>query len=236
MGIVTRKRWKVTNDVNKFLSHAAPFTEVVNVADLIPVAITFAASIIAAAWGMVQGATINASTTGEKGRASVWGVSLNLIGVLIIFYGFLGGQMLMMETVSPMLTLLMGVMIIMGLILVVSITGSGGNEKTIIAALDNLGSWGKITTVVIFFSIIFILIGGGGESVMIPESAWGLLMGALTMIGSAFAAALCIMTAVKSGSEMLIAKPELSIWSLLFVALGEGLAIYGLIVAILLIG
>jgi len=236
LGILTRKRWKVTNDVNKFLSHAAPFTEVVNVADLIPVALTFAASIIAAAWCMVQGATINASTTGEKGRASVWGVSLNLIGVLIIFYGFLGGQMLMMETVSPMLTLLMGVMIIMGLILVVSITGSGGNEKTIIAALDTLGSWGKITTVVIFFSIIFILIGGGGESVMIPESAWGLLMGALTMIGSAFAAALCIMTAVKSGSEMLIAKPELSIWSLLFVALGEGLAIYGLIVAILLIG
>jgi F0F1-type ATP synthase membrane subunit c/vacuolar-type H+-ATPase subunit K len=44
------------------------------------------------------------------------------------------------------------------------------------------------------------------------------------------------MTAVKAGSEMLIEKPELSIWSLLFVALGEGLAIYGLIVAILLIG
>lgn len=71
---------------------------------------------------------------------------------------------------------------------------------------------------------------------MIPAEAWGTLMGALTMIGSGFAAALCIMTAVKAGSEMLIEKPELSIWSLLFVALGEGLAIYGLIVAILLIG
>lgn len=70
---------------------------------------------------------------------------------------------------------------------------------------------------------------------MIPAEAWGTLMGALTMIGCGFAAALCIMTAVKAGSEMLIQKPELSIWSLLFVALGEGLAIYGLIVAILLI-
>jgi len=70
---------------------------------------------------------------------------------------------------------------------------------------------------------------------MIPEMAWPLLMGALTMIGAAFAAAICIMTAVKAGSEMLIQKPELSIWSLLFVALGEGLAIYGLIVAILLV-
>jgi V/A-type H+-transporting ATPase subunit K len=81
-----------------------------------------------------------------------------------------------------------------------------------------------------------IRVGGGGESVMIPESAWGLLMGALTMIGSAFAAALCIMAGVKAGGEMLVEKPELSIWALLFVALGEGLAIYGLIVAILLIG
>jgi len=56
------------------------------------------------------------------------------------------------------------------------------------------------------------------------------------MVGSGLAAAMCIMTAVKAGSEMLISNPELSIWSLLFVALGEGLAIYGLIVAILLIG
>lgn len=71
---------------------------------------------------------------------------------------------------------------------------------------------------------------------MIPESAWPLLTGALTMIGAGFAAALCIMVAAKAGAEMLIERPELSIWSLLFVALGEGLAIYGLIVAILLSG
>ncbi len=92
-----------------------------------------------------------------------------------------------------------------------------------------------MTAVVIVIGIGFIL-SGGGEGGMIPESAWPLLMGALTMIGSGFCAALCIMTAVKAGAEMLIEKPELSIWSLLFVALGEGLAIYGLIVAILLIG
>jgi V/A-type H+-transporting ATPase subunit K len=71
---------------------------------------------------------------------------------------------------------------------------------------------------------------------MIPESAWGVLTAAMTMIGAAFASALCIMVAAKAGAEMLIERPELSIWSLLFVALGEGLAIYGLIVAILLSG
>ncbi|UCD46079.1 MAG: hypothetical protein JSV27_06240 [Candidatus Bathyarchaeota archaeon] len=205
-------------------------------ADLIPAAVTIAASIIAATWCLTHGSTINASTSVEKGRNSVWGVSLNLFGALLIFYGFLTGQMLLTEQASPVVVLFLGIASLLGLILVASIAKSGGDEKGIKSALDGLGSWGAITSLIILFGILFILIGGGGENGMIPESAWGLLMGALTMIGSGFAAALCIMTAVKSGSEMLMEKPELSIWSLLFVALGEGLAIYGLIVAILLIG
>jgi F0F1-type ATP synthase membrane subunit c/vacuolar-type H+-ATPase subunit K len=60
-------------------------------------------------------------------------------------------------------------------------------------------------------------------------------MGAFTMIGAGFAAALCVMVAAKAGAEMITQKPELSIWSLLFIALGEGLAIYGLIITILMI-
>jgi V/A-type H+-transporting ATPase subunit K len=95
--------------------------------------------------------------------------------------------------------------------------------------------FGVFTVVVnVLYTIVYLL--GGGEGNMIPESAWPLLTGALTMIGAAFASALCIMVAAKAGAEMLVEKPELSIWSLLFVALGEGLAIYGLIVAILLSG
>lgn len=98
------------------------------------------------------------------------------------------------------------------------------------AAMNAFG--GFLLTVDLLFVIV--LIFGGGEGGMIPESAWPLLTGALTMIGAGFAAALCIMVAAKSGAEMLSERPELSIWALLFVALGEGLAIYGLIVAILL--
>ena len=184
---------------------------------------------------MTHGSTISASTSVEKGRSSVWGVSLSLFGALLIFYGFLAGLMFTMETVSPTVILFAGIISMLALVLVTSVAKSGGDEKGVTGALDNMGSWGAVTAIIILGSVLFILIGGG-ESGMIPESAWGLLMGALTMIGSAFAAALCIMTAVKAGSEMLIEKPELSIWSLLFVALGEGLAIYGLIVAILLIG
>jgi V/A-type H+-transporting ATPase subunit K len=98
------------------------------------------------------------------------------------------------------------------------------------ASLNAFGAF--LIVLSIFFALIVIL--GGGEG-MIPETAWPLLSGALTMIGAGFAAALCIMVAAKAGSEMLRERPELSIWALLFVALGEGLAIYGLIVTILMV-
>ena len=160
---------------------------------------------------------------------------MSLFGALLIFFGFLAGLLFTLETINPTIVLFTGIISMLAFILITSVAKSGGDEKSISGALDSISSWGAITAIVILGSILFILIGGG-DSVMIPETAWGLLMGALTMIGSGFAAALCIMTAVKAGAEMLIEKPELSIWSLLFVALGEGLAIYGLIVAILLIG
>jgi len=91
-------------------------------------------------------------------------------------------------------------------------------------------------TVILSIILMIVIIFGGGEGEMIPESAWPLLTSSLTMIGAAFASALCIMVAAKAGADMLIERPELSIWSLLFIALGEGLAIYGLIIAILLAG
>jgi V/A-type H+-transporting ATPase subunit K len=109
------------------------------------------------------------------------------------------------------------------------------------AEVENKTSiWGMSLSVfgaflmVVDLLFVITLVFGGGEGGMIPESAWPLLTGALTMIGASFAAALPVMVAAKAGSEMLTERPELSIWSLLFVALGEGLAIYGLIVAILL--
>jgi len=206
----------------------------VKIESFLPAAITIAASVIAAAWCLTKGSTISASAAVEKGGSSVWGVSLNLIGVLLMFYGFVAGLMLMVEPVSQLMTLLLGLLLFLGFALVVAIAKTRGDEKSIRESMDNLGAWGIITAIVIFLSLFFILIGGG-EGGMIPETAWPLLMGALTMIGAGFAAALCIVSAVKAGSEMLVQKPELSIWSLLFVALGEGLAIYGLIVAILLV-
>jgi V/A-type H+-transporting ATPase subunit K len=154
---------------------------------------------------------------------------------LFIFYGFLAGLILLTGQISSIVTLAIGLISLLGLVLMTLVAKGGGDEKSIKSTLGYMGSWGTVTAIVMGFCLLFILIGGGGESEVIPAEAWGPLLGALTMIGCVFGAALCIMTAVKAGSEMLIQKPELSIWSLLFVALGEGLAIYGLIVAILLI-
>ena len=66
-------------------------------------------------------------------------------------------------------------------------------------------------TVILSIMLMIIIIFGGGEGVMIPESAWPLLTSSLTMIGAAFASALCIMVAAKAGADMLIERPELSI-------------------------
>ena len=166
----------------------------------------------------------------EKGKTSPWGVSLNLLGGWILVYGFFTALTLILEmTIAT--TIFTSLLLIVGLGLSTSIARSRGDEKSLKAMLERASSWGAIISLIII-SLIMTL-GGGG--VVIPESAWPLLMGALTMIGAAFAAAISIIAAVKAGSEMLREKPELSIWSLLFVALGEGLAIYGLIVAILLL-
>jgi len=204
--------------------------------DILPATLTIVTSIIAATWCLTHGSTISASASAEKGGTSVWGVSLNLIGILILIYGFVAGMMLMVEQVPSLMTLVGGILLLFGFMLIVSVTKTRGEEKSIKSALDRINLWGMVTAIVIAISVFFIVIsGGGGSETMVPESAWPLILGALTMIGAGFAAALCIVTAVKSGSEMLQQRPELSIWSLLFVALGEGLAIYGLIVAILIV-
>jgi F0F1-type ATP synthase membrane subunit c/vacuolar-type H+-ATPase subunit K len=171
----------------------------------------------------------------EKKEISVWGLALNMVGAIVLIYGFISAQMLMVPQVPSFQTVLAEVVLIAGFALIVFVAKSGGDKKAITTALGGLNAWGLGATVVVVVSFLFLVIPGG-EGEMIPETAWPLLMGALTMIGSGFAAAACIVAAVRAGAEMITEKPELSIWSLLFVALGEGLAIYGLIVAILLIG
>lgn len=62
-------------------------------------------------------------------------------------------------------------------------------------------------------------------------------IGAALAVGiSAFGAGIAIYGATSAGAAAMVERPELTTWILIFAALGEGLAIYGLVVAIMILG
>jgi V/A-type H+-transporting ATPase subunit K len=71
---------------------------------------------------------------------------------------------------------------------------------------------------------------GGGMT----EGAWIALATAATMIGSAFAAGWAIATTGVAAAGATAEKPEVSGRVLIFVALAEAIAIYGLLIAFML--
>jgi len=255
---------------------------VIELLSLLPPAALMIVSILGAIWCVVRGSTIGASAMVEKPETAIWGLVLNVMGALILLFGFTTALMLMVPESLSLLMIIaaeIGVaactfplIIMLGrlrgktsndeifprtatwatsfIVILVSSTFvmmSGGRVSllpiilgaVIIVALitfvPRIATW-VTTFIVILISFISVMMSGiGGGVGVIPESAWPLLLGAVTMLGAAACAAICIMVAVKSGSAAMVEKPELSIWSLLFVALGEGLAIYGLIVALLIV-
>ena len=63
------------------------------------------------------------------------------------------------------------------------------------------------------------------------------LVGAGLAVGlSGIGAGLAIMGATSSGLAAMVERPELTTWVLVFAGLGEGIAIYGLVVAIIILG
>lgn len=69
----------------------------------------------------------------------------------------------------------------------------------------------------------------------IAAEAWRYLAAAFTMMAASFAAAWAIGKAATAGSASIAERPEVAVWTLLYTALGEGIAIYGLIIAILVL-
>ena len=63
------------------------------------------------------------------------------------------------------------------------------------------------------------------------------LVGAGLAVGlSGIGAGLAIMGSTSSGLAAMVERPELTTWVLVFAGLGEGIAIYGLVVAIIILG
>ena len=62
-------------------------------------------------------------------------------------------------------------------------------------------------------------------------------IGAALAVGiSSLGAGIAISGATSAGIAAIVEKPELTTWTLIFAALGEGLAIYGLVISIMILG
>ncbi len=205
---------------------------------MLPVAVAMSGAIIAGAWCMHQGSTINASSSVEGKGNSLWGSLLALIGSGLISVGLFIAPIMLMEQISIPFMFVSAVLSMLVIVVVISSTKSDGDEEGVKEALGKLGTVGNLMVITIIIGLVFLMAPqiGGESGIMIPEMVWKPLLGCIVMVAGLATASMAIVAGVKSGGEMLIANEGLSIWALLFVALGEGLAIYGLIVAILLIG
>jgi F0F1-type ATP synthase membrane subunit c/vacuolar-type H+-ATPase subunit K len=205
--------------------------------ELLPVAVAMSSAFIAGSWCITQGSTINASKILEKRGTSVWGSLLSLIGACLISIGLFIAPIMLLEQISIPSMFVSGVLSLLIITLIARTAKSDGDEKGLKEALGKIGTIGKLAAIMIIVTLSLLLAPNiGGENEVIPENVWGPILGTIVMVSGLATASMAIMAGVKSGGEMLIANEGLSIWALLFVALGEGLAIYGLIVSILLIG
>ena len=64
----------------------------------------------------------------------------------------------------------------------------------------------------------------------------GLLGAAVAVAGSCLGAGIAIYGAASAGAAAIAERPETSIWVLILAGLGEGVAIYGLLIAIMILG
>jgi V/A-type H+-transporting ATPase subunit K len=69
-----------------------------------------------------------------------------------------------------------------------------------------------------------------------PTGSFDLVGAGLAVGLSGIGAGLAIMGATSSGLAAMVERPELTTWVLVFAGLGEGIAIYGLVVAIIILG
>lgn len=68
------------------------------------------------------------------------------------------------------------------------------------------------------------------------SKGYGLIAASLAVGLSGLGAAVAIFGSTSAGMAAAVERPELTTWVLIFAGLGEGLAIYGLVVAIMILG
>lgn len=107
----------------------------------------------------------------------------------------------------------------------------------------------SILVAIVIPSIVFAflsvhLVSGAAERVFVgqvpPELysqyGLGLLAAAIAVAGSCLGAGLAIYGAASAGAAAMAERLETSVWVLILAGLGEGVAIYGLLIAIMILG
>jgi V/A-type H+-transporting ATPase subunit K len=74
------------------------------------------------------------------------------------------------------------------------------------------------------------------DSFLSQSYGLGLLAAGVAVAGSCLGAGIAISGAASAGAAAIAERPETSIWVLILAGLGEGVAIYGLLIAIIILG
>jgi V/A-type H+-transporting ATPase subunit K len=85
-------------------------------------------------------------------------------------------------------------------------------------------------------SFAFVATFGQAPSSPRATGTFDLLSAALAVGLCGIGAGLAIFGSTSAGAAAMAEKPELATWILIFAGLGEGIAIYGLVIAILILG
>ena len=70
----------------------------------------------------------------------------------------------------------------------------------------------------------------------LSQYGFGLIGAGIAVAGSCLGAGIAISGAASAGAAAIAERPETSIWVLILAGLGEGVAIYGLLIAIIILG
>ena len=79
-------------------------------------------------------------------------------------------------------------------------------------------------------------VSAAGEAAGAAEVGLKYLGAGLSVAGSTIGAGIALQGATSAGLAALVERPELAAWVLINAGLGEGVAIYGLIISILILG
>jgi V/A-type H+-transporting ATPase subunit K len=90
--------------------------------------------------------------------------------------------------------------------------------------------------VILFVSLFLLQPSIARAQVSTPEMGLGFMAAAVAVAGSGIGAGIAVYGAASGGAAAIAERPGVATWILILAGLGEGIAIYGLIISIMILG